>query len=108
MRPPGHFELAHEAIDDAARRPSREGACDARLILVRVEQCLLVGLGDTGFLARDKRGAQLRAGSAERTSTAAIPRPSMIPPDATTGTRTASTIWGTSASVPIMADSNAA
>ena len=57
-RPPGRFDLAHEAVDDAARRPARERARDPRLIFVRVEDRLLVGVGDAGFLAREEGGAQ--------------------------------------------------
>ena len=66
MSPPARLDLPHEAVDDAARRTAREGPRDARLVLVRVEDRLLVGVGDAGLVAGQERRAQLRGGGAER------------------------------------------
>ena len=66
QRRTGRIDLAHEAIDDAARRASRECSCDARFVFARREDGLLVGVGDARLLARQERGPKLRGRRAER------------------------------------------
>ena len=59
------IDLEHEAVDDAARRATRKGAGDSRVVFAGPDDGGLVGLGNPGLVTRQERGAHLHSAGAE-------------------------------------------
>src|SRR5206468_75391 len=98
------IDLEHEAVDDAARRATRKGAGDSRVVFAGPDDGGLVGLGNPGLVTRQERGAQLHSAGAEG-ERRRDPAPVHDSARRGHGTATASTTWGTRAIVPTIAPS---
>src|SRR5262249_59293787 len=92
-------DVAHQAVDEAARRTPGHQIGEHRAVVARRSERGPVRRRNLRLRTPEIGGADLHP-AAPSAKAAAMPRASVMPPAAITGTLTASTTCGTSAKVP--------